>query len=91
MPSNPDISGVRASLGVQGLPQRRRKRDDRDDHFRRQMKEIEQEEERIHEHSVLDEYTPGVPPKLKSAPTPKPKLIGPPPEDDTRKRINVEA
>ena len=85
MSPSSEIRGVRISLGVQGLPDRRRKKkDDRDDHFQRQMKDIEDEGERIHDRSVLDNKG--------STTTPaKPKPRKPTPDDSTTRRIDIEA
>ena len=51
MPSAGNIPAIQTSLGVRALPSQSRNRDDRDDHFRRQMEDIEEEEGRIHEDS----------------------------------------
>ena len=85
MASAGNIFGVQTPYGMQGLPSQRRNRDDRDDHFRRQMEEIEEEEGRIHEDSREDGSNKD---RRQRGQLPRPRRLIP---DDPNCRIDFEA
>ena len=97
MNTSEGISGIPPSRVVQDLPKRKRERDrdKRDEHFERQMKDIEDEEGRIRDHVDIshpkrdqDQPDPDEQPQPEQADKPPPKDDE---DQDGRRHIDVKA
>ena len=86
-----DISRIQTSYVVPSLPDRKRQRDDRDNHFERQMKDIEDEEGRIHERAERDDARPDADGrKPEQQPPNRPRPL-PRDDQDGKRHIDFEA